>query len=189
MSAQKALTLRKTATNRNALDSLSESQIYYHSALAFLTAAWEAYVENLTRSFIGIVANPLDPKYLIIHGILLDRLEEFLKKFNTPSADNCRRLLVNYTGYDPIGDWVWTARRMGAVATRGRLDEILKVRHSFAHGFSIPTLSWTQSPSGRIRLTAIAIDDVNAFFKFMVKATDDGMRDYIESNFGVSTGW
>lgn len=189
ISASKALLLRHSATNRNALNSLADGQIYYHSALAFLVAAWEAYIENLTRNFIQTVANPLDPKYLIIHGILLDRIEEYLKRFNTPSADNCRKLLVDYTGYDPIGDWVWSARRMGAVQTRARLDEILKVRHSFAHGFPIPTLSWTQSSSGEIRLTAAAIDDVNAFFKFMVKTTDNGMKNHLGASFGISAGW
>jgi len=188
-SSRKAMILRKSATKTGVLISPSDGQIYYHSALALLVAAWEAYIENLTRVFISEIADPLNIKYLNIHNILSDRLEDYLKRFNTPSFENSRNLLVNYTGYDPIGDWVWTARRMNAVATRERLNEILKVRHSFAHGFSIPSFSWTQSPSGQVRLTASAIDDVNAFLRFIVKATDNGMKKYIRNHFGINTGW
>ncbi|MCP3967835.1 MAG: hypothetical protein GY718_16030 [Lentisphaerae bacterium] len=53
---------------------------------------------------------------------------------------------------------------MGAQEVRERLNEILKVRHSFAHGFSVPAYSWIQNNSGRIRLTNKSLVDVDALF-------------------------
>ncbi|MEH2169888.1 MAG: hypothetical protein V7K41_25205 [Nostoc sp.] len=94
--------------------------------------------------------------------------ERSLKQFNTPNADNSRNLLFQYTGYDPINDWVWSKRSMNALVTRQMLNDILQVRHSFAHGFPIPAFSWTQTPTGKVRLTAKAIKDVDALLQYLV---------------------
>lgn len=187
---QKARVLRQTATDpRLHPISYSQTQIYYHSALAAFVAGWETYIEELVRQFFDVIANPLDPKFQAVHSIAKNMAERELKKFNTPNSENSRNLLVLYTGYDPIADWIWSARKMNAVVTRQMLNEILQVRHSFAHGFPVPAYSWTQAPTGKVRLTAKAIKDVDALFRYLVMAIDRGMKQYIQTNYSIFLSW
>lgn len=185
-----ARTLRETATDpRLHPISRSQTQVYYHSALAAFVAAWDAYINELVRNFFTVTANPLDPKFHAVHSIARDTAERALEKFNTPNSENTRNLLIQNTGYDPIGDWVWSARSMSGLAVRQRLNEILRVRHSFAHGFAIPAYSWTQTPTGKVRLTAKVIDDVDAFFRHLVAVTDLGMKQHIQTIYGIVVPW
>jgi hypothetical protein len=78
---------------------------------------------------------------------------------------------------------------MNALATRTMLNEILQVRHSFAHGFPIPAYSWTQTSNGKIRLTKKAIQDVAAILKYLVTATDLGMKQHIQTIYTVVLAW
>jgi len=188
--SNKARILRETATDpRLRPISRSDTQVYYHSALATFVAAWDAYINELVRNFFDATANPLDPKFHAIHFIARDTAERELQRFNTPNSENTRNLLIRYTGYDPIGDWIWSARSMSGVAVRQRLNEILRVRHSFAHGFSIPAYTWTQSPTGKVRLTAQAINDVDVFFRHLVAVTDAGMKQHIQTNYSIVVLW
>lgn len=185
-----ARTLRETATDpRLHPISRSQTQIYYHSALAAFVAAWDAYINELVRNFFTTTANPLDPKFHAVHSIARDTAERALERFNTPNSENTRNLLIQNTGYDPIGDWIWSARSMSGLAVRQRLNEILRVRHSFAHGFAIPAYSWTQTPTGKVRLTAKAIDDVDLFFRHLVAVTDLGMKQHIQTIYGIVVPW
>ncbi|AFY80134.1 HEPN domain-containing protein [Oscillatoria acuminata] len=182
--------LRQTASDpRLQPISRNQTQVYYHSALAAFVAAWDAYINELVRNFFAVTANPLDPKFHAVHSIARETASRALERFNTPNADNTRNLLIQYTGYDPIGDWVWSAKNMSGVAVRQKLNEILRVRHSFAHGFSIPAFSWTQTATGKVRLTAKGIDEVDGFFKYLVKVTDQGMKQHIETNYSLVLPW
>lgn len=78
---------------------------------------------------------------------------------------------------------------MSGLQVRVRLNEILQVRHSFAHGFNIPAYNWTELPNGRVRLTSKAIQDIEAFFKNLVNVTDAGMKAHIESTYGLTSIW
>ena len=78
---------------------------------------------------------------------------------------------------------------MSGLQVRVRLNEILRVRHSFAHGFDIPAYNWTELPSGKVRLTSKAIQEIEAFFKNLVKVTDNGMKTHIESTYGFANIW
>ena len=179
LSAQKASLLRDTANRRELAISRSDKQIYYHAALATYVASWEAYVNKVVIGFFDSTSNPFDPKFHALHTIAKSTTERLLKRFNTPNAENTRNLFIQAIGYDPIADWQWPARSMSGLLLRERLNETLKVRHSFAHGFSIPSYSWTCSPSGRIRLTSNAIRNVEDFFAHLVSVTDQGIQSHI----------
>ncbi len=181
-SASRIQTLRKAATNRRLRPMLvDEIRIYYHAGLTAYVAAWNAYIKNLVRDFYNVIADPSDPKFRAIYTIAWKRAENALTRFNTPNAENTRNILVWYTGYDPINTLLWIQRE--------KLDDIVEVRHSFAHGFDMPSNTWTQSLSKRGHLTSKAIQDTEAFFKNLVGVTDNGMKAYIESTYGLASIW
>ncbi|MEH1840216.1 MAG: hypothetical protein V7L20_15980 [Nostoc sp.] len=69
------------------------------------------------------------------------------------------------------------------------LNDILQVRHSFAHGFPIPACSWTQTPTGKVRLTAKAIKDVDALLQYLVTVTNLGMKQNIQNIYDIVPPW
>jgi hypothetical protein len=82
-----ARTLRETATDpRLQPISRSQTQVYYHSALAAFVAVWDAYINELVRNFFAATANPLDPKFHAVHSIARDAAERALERFNTPNC-------------------------------------------------------------------------------------------------------
>ncbi len=166
-----------------------EIQVCYHAALAAYVAAWDAYINNLGRDFYEVIADSSNSRFDAVYTIAQQAAERAGQRFNTPNWENTRTLLRQYTGYDPINDWVWTRRGMVGVLVHERLNEILKVRHSFAHGFDTPAYNWTESLSGRVRLTSKAIQDTEAFFKNLVKVTDKGMKAHIEATYGLTNIW
>ena len=183
-------TLRKTATDlRLRPMSYDEIQVYYHSALVAYVAAWEAYVNNLVRDFYAVIADPFNRRFQAIYTIAQQTAERALERFNTPNWENTRSLFVEYTGYDPIADWVWQRRGIASLQVRERLNEILKVRHSFAHGFGMPAYNWTQSPGGGVRLTSKAIQETEAFLKNLVNVTDKGMKAHILLTYKPASIW
>lgn len=181
-SASRIQTLRKAATDRRLRPmSLDEIRIYYHAGLTAYVAAWNTFIKNLVRDFYDVIVDPSDPKFRAIYTIARKRAENALTRFNTPNAENTRNILVWYTGYDPINTLLWTQRE--------KLDDIVEVRHSFAHGFDMPFNTWTQSLSKRGHLTSKAVQETEAFFKNLVEVTDNGMKAYIESTYVLTNIW
>lgn len=164
-----------------------KAQAYLHASLTAYVAAWDAYAKALVKEFFGVVANPRQPAYLAIHTVALKSADLALEKFNTPNWENTRRLLVTQTGYDPIADWSW--RHMNVQSVQLKMNEIVKVRHSFAHGFPLPSLAWTTSPHGRVALTVSAVRGVEAFFRNLVRKTDRGMAHFIALQYGIRRPW
>ena len=175
-------TLRRAATDRRLRPMLhDEIQVYYHAALTAHVAAWNAYIKNLVVDFYDVIADPSDPKFRAIYTIARERAENALARFNTPNSENTRNILVQYTGYDPINTLLWLQR--------GKLDDIVEVRHSFAHGFDMPSNTWTRSLGRRNHLTSKAIQETGAFFKNLVKVTDRGMEVHIKLTYGLANIW
>jgi len=183
-------TLRRAATDRRLRPmSYDEIQVYYHAALTGYVATWNAYIDNLVRDFYDVIADAANPKFDAIHTLAMSMTENALARFNTPNWENVRNLLNQYTGYDPINDWGVSQVSMNLEQVHQRLNEILRVRHSFAHGSDMPAYVWTQSSSGRIRLTSKSIQETEVFFKNLVKVTDKGMKTHIELTYGLTNIW
>lgn len=175
-------TLRRTATDKRLRPMpRDEIQVYYHAALTAYVAAWNTYIKNLVVDFYDVIADPSDPKFRAIYTIARQRAENALKRFNTPNGENTRNILIWHTGYDPINTLLWIQRE--------KLDDIVEVRHSFAHGFDIPSNTWTQSLSRRGHLTSKAIQGTETFFKNLVNITDRGMKAHIEVTYRLASIW
>ncbi len=182
--------LRKAGTDTRLRPMLhDEIQVFYHAALTAYVAAWNAYINNLVDEFYDLISDPANQIFDAVYTIAQQAAENALTRFNTPNWENTRDILRRYTGYDPINDWGSSQRNMNLEQIRERLTEILKVRHSFAHGSDTPAYVWTQSPSGQVRLTSKAIQETATFFKNLVKVTDRGMKEHIELTYGLTGFW
>ena len=184
-------TLRKAATDRRLRPmSQDEIQVYYHASLTAYVAAWEAYINGLVSGFYDVLADSSDSGFNAIYTIAQQAAERAVERFNTPNWENTRNLLTQCTGYDPINDWAWSRRGMDGLQVHMKLNEILQVRHSFAHGYDMPsTINWIRSSRGKIRLTSKAIQETEAFFTNLVNVTDSGMKAHINQTYGISNIW
>jgi hypothetical protein len=161
-----------------------------HAALAMFVAAWEAYLERLVRETQALIADPLNPRLSATLALLTKLSEAELKKFNTPNSDNSRNLLIEFTGYDPINDWVLPGMGLSGIQTRARVDEILKLRHSFAHGFAIPTnIQWVKSRNSPGVLSVGSLQLVDGVLTKTMQITDKGMANHLLSVFGIEVSW
>lgn len=176
------------SADRSDLDR-DEMQALYGAAFVAQVAAWNAYVPALVTCFFREVSNPLNPNFHAMHALAEAAAGSQVDRFNTPNAENTRSLILGSTGYDPWTDWQWTAIGMNALATRLRLNEILKVRHSLAHGFSMPGFQWTQTAAGRTRLTVESLRWTRRFLNHLVGATDLGLKSHLVTTYRVSPGW
>ena len=162
---------------------------FLHAALAAYVAAWDAYLNGVVLEFRDKINDPLNVEYSGLHTRYSDFVSRSLERFNTPNSNNSRVLLVQCTGYDPIGDWVWTRAGMNGLQARTFLDEILKVRHSFAHGFSIPSYTWTVTPTGRRQLSGGSVEKARRFLRHIVLVTDAGLWAHGRSQYPTKHHW
>jgi hypothetical protein len=169
--------------------STDTAQICLHAALATYVASWDSYIKKLVIEFYSETSDPLSPSFFSFHTLLKSLMETASERLNTPNAENARNFLILYTGYDPIGDWIWPRRNMGGLDVRLRLNEIFRIRHSFAHGFQMPAFNWNTSRSGQARLTAAIIRDIDSFFINLVKRTDRGMKTHIMTSYNLENNW
>lgn len=200
MPSPAARTFHSLETEANNLISTSLSgsldvtarRIIYRASVVMICAAWESYVEELvicyykeTSPFKLMLPNPH-------HGIAQDLATRFVGRFHTPNSENVRNLLLQYTGYDPWPDWIWPSSRLNSMQCRDRLNEILRVRHSVAHGTPLPPVNWTMSNKGRSGLSARSAKMCQAFLRQLVAKTDAGMKHHLITRFsslGVSPAW
>lgn len=166
-----------------------QKQVFLHSYLTGIVAAWDTYIKSIIKEYLSLITQPSDLRYNAIFSLLSKYALTSVDKLNTPNFENTRNILISTTGYDPINDSIWAIRNFNAIDTRERLNEILKVRHSFAHGFSMPSYSWNRSSSGQVRLTTIAVDDCKALLAFLVKQYDKGLRNNLRLVHGIDPGW
>jgi hypothetical protein len=190
LAVERSRILRRAALGRGVRRGpFEERQVYCQASLAAAVAAWEGYVVDTVQGFFAAIADPLAPPFSALHTVGQRNAEIALGRFNTPNWENSRDILARTTGYDPINDWTWTARTMSGPQVKERLNQILQVRHSFAHGFPIPAYPWTQLASGRVRLTNQALKDNEALFKNLVRRTDQGLQQHIQRAYGRILPW
>ena len=182
---KKAILLRKKAGLARKKEDRHAKSILLHSALTFNVSSWDAYVNNIIREFINKIQNLENSEYSKLHELVRYNADISLQYFNTPNHENTRNILLKCTGYDPYPDWIWTKKGWTALETREFLNEILKVRHSFAHGFTMPHFDWNPDSFGNAYLTCSILALIESFFKNLSKNTDRGLKKFIFDNYNV----
>jgi hypothetical protein len=167
--------------------------VLLHAALANQVAAWDAYIKALSLEYFLVTSSPADIRFSTVHELLKAQLEVELKKFNTPNSENCRNLLLRYAKFDPWPAWLNINFKGGVMSSsilvRNVLDEILKLRHSFAHGFSIPAHSWNIDSSGAATLNCPILGQTRRFLVQVCERTDNGLSAHIASQHGIPKPW
>jgi hypothetical protein len=166
-----------------------EVQALYGAAFVAQTAAWNAYVVRLVDCFFQEVANPAVASFHAMHTLANSIATSHFDRFSTPNAENTRNLILTSTGYDPWTDWQWPAHGMSGLAVRNRLNEILKVRHSLAHGFAMPAYHWNQTASGEIRLTLYDFKWMRTFLNYLTASTERGMKLHLNTVYAIAPNW
>jgi len=169
--------------------SRTDLQALYGAWFVTQVAAWNAYVVGVVACFFDDVANPGMGHFHAMHTLASGAAKIQLERFNTPNAENTRNVILMCTGYDPWTDWQWPRRGLSALDVRVRLNEILKVRHSLAHGFAMPNYSWTQSAWGQSRLTLSTVRWTRSFLDNLVATTERAIRRHVSLVYGITPAW
>lgn len=179
------------AYNNIARLNLSERQIFYHANVAAWVAAWDTYLNKVTIEAITRTGDPLNGELQAMKALALESAARTLKRFNTPNFDNSRRVLIECVGWDPIAAWNWPRRMMTWQLVQERLNEILKVRHSFAHGLPIPVYGWLPNSGGNAYLNKECIGEVQKLLRHLAAETDAKLKSHMENNYGTfnSSSW
>lgn len=160
-----------------------------HASLASYVSAWEAYVEAvvveaLDRAMVGATQSEI-----ALIGLVRQEAVRAIDKFNTPNAENCRDLILRYTGCDVFPVMSSPSLGLAANFARGRLNEVMRVRHSFAHGFQIPSYSWTMRNGVGGRLSVKAIRSVRGLIVDFVNAIDNQLSIHMAAQFPGRFFW
>ena len=160
-----------------------------HAALASIVSAWEGYVEAITIEAIDTIANCSNAEVLLLTMLIKAEAKVAIAKFNTPTAENCRGLLLRFTGFDAFPYMRSQRLSLTAHLARVRLNEILQVRHAFAHGYSVPAYSWTTRYGLKNRLTKNAVIQSSRLIDDFVSNIDSELAKHIKSAFPTRLAW
>lgn len=188
-----ALSIRRAdsllAVAREKRQPLQRRRVLLEAAVAAAVAGWDSYVKNAIRAYQRATFPNVGTGAQALHSLLERMTDEKLGKFNTPNSQNVRVLLISVSNYDPWPDWTYPRKRMNSLQLRDRLDEILKVRHSFAHGHAMPAYSWNTDKNGVARLTAKEVSGAIAVIRAIVIATDMGLERTLCNVHGITLAW
>ncbi len=121
------------------IDQKLVDQTLWKAAVAQAVGCWEGYIEAVLPEFVSktrVNANRRAWTLIVQFESLVKKMTEDL---NTPAYDKCRELITAITGMDPYPSWIWAPKFANQVDTKSFFKGVMDVRHSFAHGFSVPS--------------------------------------------------
>jgi hypothetical protein len=139
------------------------TEVLKRAGLILAVTAWETYVEDRLREIVAGHLSGLQNS--VIARIVNDKLEDELRRFNTPNTDNTKRLFMTYNNNDVTVNWIWN--NTTSKDAQKKLYEFIKKRGQAAHR------SKTRGDSTAPHL--ITKDELRSaiyFFKELAKATD-----------------
>lgn len=189
----RASLLASQAGKLRAKRDVAAKTVFLHACLASQVAAWDAYVKALVDESFIATADPTNVRFSAVHTLCYQVMTQAREKLNTPNSENTRNFLMAYTSFDPWGAWVGI--RFGktllssSLNARERLNEIFKVRHSFAHGYTMPAFAWNTDTLGSAFLSCQIVASTGRFFDDLVKKTDAAMSSHISMQHGLPSPW
>ncbi|MFZ5581501.1 MAG: hypothetical protein ACOZCK_02465 [Pseudomonadota bacterium] len=150
-------------------------------------------MKALANEYFLVTALAANPRFNAMHSLCAANMENAKEKLNTPNSDNTRNFFLAYTAFDPWPSW--SGVRFGSTPmssvmhVRNRLNEIFKVRHSFAHGFIMPGYSWNQNAAGTVHLSCSLIKSTSVFFSDLCRNTDKAMAVHIAAQHQLQAPW
>jgi hypothetical protein len=160
-----------------------------HAALAAYVSAWEFFIESVTLEFLDREVLISASKASSLAKILRDEAGRAAGRFNTPNFGESRNLIFRFTGFDPYS--VMNSPRLGmnSAQAENRLNEILKVRHSFAHGHPLPAFAWLTRYAHQSRLSRTAVRNVEVLLGDLSASIDTGLSTYSAVTLGGPPVW
>jgi len=145
------------------------------ASVVMCVSAWESYLEEVLReSLEGIrpVAAPVGPWAALKAGS-----DGAIGRFNTPNAENTRKLFASCLGIaDITNSWRW--RHCDPVTARRKLNEAMTKRHEIAHGVNPrPIIHNNYS------------EWLPGFFRNLGRCTDRAVRGHLVAVLGVAPPW
>lgn len=157
------------------------------AAVAQAVGCWEGYLEGVLREFVSktrVQAHRRAWTLIVQFESLVDKMASEL---NTPNWDRSRELILNITGMDPYSSWIWGPRFSNQTDTKGFFDGILKVRHSFAHGFPVPVDVPGLAVPGVLDVAYVG--DAITCIRFFAETVDRLLEYELTHRHGCTTGW
>jgi len=186
----RTLRLLQIATDRRLRPvTYKDSEPALHAALASLVSSWEAYIESVVLEAIDATLPSASPEVMFFALLHKAEATRAIAKFNTPNAENCRDLVLRYTGYDAFPEFSSPKLGLSALPARSRLNEILRVRHAFAHGFPIPRYVWTTRYRIENRLTKKSVNESVSLIDDFVSSLDQAIASHMRLSFPTANYW
>lgn len=157
------------------------------ATIAAAVGCWEGYIESVLREFVSktrVQAHRKAWGLIVQFETIVDKMASDL---NTPNWERARELIITVTGMDPYASWVWRPNCTNQVDTKEFFDGVMRVRHSFAHGFAIPSdVPGLGSPG---ILDPGYVNDAIKCIEFFATATDSLLEHELTHRHSCQTGW
>lgn len=162
-------------------------QCLLKASIAQAVGCWEGYIEAVLPEFVSktrVQAHRKAWTLIVQFESLVNRLASDL---NTPNWDRSRDLVLSITGMDPYASWIWSPRFSNQTDTKAFFNGILDVRHSFAHGFAVPTNVPGLVTPGQLDSGYVA--DAVACLEFFASTVDRLLNHELTHRHACTDGW
>jgi hypothetical protein len=140
-----------------------KAEVFKRAGLVMALTAWETYVEDRVVEGVGQRLSE-DPSHA--EKFMQAKLDEELKKFNTPDANKTRKLFVDYLAIDVTAEWHWSG--MEVSKAREKLDALVRKRGDAVHRSKVST----GGASAPHLVTKDDLEKAIRFLKELVAATE-----------------
>jgi len=178
-----------------------EQDAIHRAGVVLTVAAWQAYVEKVLNeglqyiqdSIVAPVGGVAPPSWATsAFSVRKAAIRQRIGDFNTPNADNVRRLFKDALDFDPRPSWNWyvSRRHWDSAAFCQRTNSWLKIRHTIAHGDDLPPdIDWIRGSNGRARLTLSLLAECRKHFHYLANKTDQAFSADICNKYGLAAPW
>ena len=177
-----------------------EQEALHHAGVVMSIGAWESYVENVLQETIHVLSSqlqgpgggPAPPWAQLTFAAAMRSVQNKISQFNTPNAENVKRLFEEGIGFNPWPHWSWLEKRRqwNQREMQVRLNDWLKIRHGIAHGAGLPAnIAWIKDKNGNPRLNKNLLKECRSFVARLARQTDDAMHAFLVNEYGIVNPW